>query len=267
MTHDAGNRWAIAIAFAFAVAASGAADKALSPWAAQILPVPSTDQNNGRPAAPTTPPDADPSDGPDAVPSGPPPVPPGGRRWLTRDRVTTAVVSAAVTTAVAGVVYGVLAPEAAHGGAASDAAASSARPSAPATTTPDDYAPVYRHRTLSLKNYRYYFDLRAGAVSGSETAWSVGTDAGGDGNGAFELQPLTDAFVVPGKAVPTAGQCAAEATRHPADGWLHFRQAPPGSTFCLRDTTSGDIAVITVIDVDHGNYATTDDISYYRRRG
>ncbi|MFI1069498.1 hypothetical protein [Streptomyces puniciscabiei] len=47
---------------------------------------------------------------------------------------------------------------------------------------------------------------------------------------------------------------------------LHFRQAPPGSTFCLRDTTRGDIAVVTVIDVDHGNYATTDDVTYYRRR-
>ncbi|MBX7551853.1 hypothetical protein K1Y78_28530 [Streptomyces sp. tea 10] len=73
------------------------------------------------------------------------------------------------------------------------------------------------------------FDLRTGTVSGSETAWSAGTDAGGDGNGAFE-------------------------------------QAPPGSTFCLRDTTNGDIAVITVTDVDHGNYATTDDITYYRHR-
>ncbi|MGW7522543.1 hypothetical protein [Streptomyces sp. NPDC054783] len=175
-------------------------------------------------------------------------------------------MSAAVTAAVGGVIYGVLGPEAGHGGATPTTAASSTRPSDPATATPNDYTPVYRHRTLSLKNYRYYFDLRAGAVSGSETAWSVGTDPGGDGNGAFELQPLTDVFVVPGKAVPTAAQCAAEATRHPADGLLHFRQAPPGTVFCLRDTTSGDTAVVTVIDVDHGNYATTDDITYYCRR-
>ncbi|MEU8687368.1 hypothetical protein [Streptomyces sp. NPDC048665] len=110
------------------------------------------------------------------------------------------------------------------------------------------------------------FDLRTGTVSGSETAWSAGTDAGGDGNGAFELQPLTDAYVVPAKAAPSAGRCGAKATHHPAGGWLHFRHAPPGSSFCLRDTTNGDIAVITVIDVDHGNYATTDDITYYRHR-
>ncbi|MGW7822494.1 hypothetical protein ACWGLF_31300 [Streptomyces puniciscabiei] len=61
---------------------------------------------------------------------------------------------------------------------------------------------------------------------------------------------------MPGQAVPTAGRCTAKA----------IRQTPPGSAFCLRDTTSGDIAVVTVIDVDHGNHATTDDITCYRRR-
>ncbi|MEU8976321.1 hypothetical protein AB0D11_45425 [Streptomyces monashensis] len=71
---------------------------------------------------------------------------------------------------------------------------------------------------------------------------------------------------MPGQTVPGAGQCAAKATRHPGDGRLHFLQASPGSTFCLRDTANGNIAVFTVIDVDHGNYATTDDITYYRHR-
>ncbi|MET8807434.1 hypothetical protein [Streptomyces sp. NPDC004546] len=162
--------------------------------------------------------------------------------------MTTAVVSAAVTAALGGVIYGVLAPQTGHGGATSTAAASTTRPSGTGPTTPDDYTPVYRHRPLSLKNYNYNFDLRAGAVSGSETAWSVGTDAGGDGDGAFEIQPLTDVYVVPGKAVPTVGQCAAKATHHPRDDRLHFAQAPPG------------------LDVDHGNYATTDDITHHRRR-
>ena len=73
-------------------------------------------------------------------------------------------------------------------------------------------------------------------------------------------------YVVPGKAAPTAAQCAAKATHHPVNDWLHFRQAPPGSTFCVRDTRTGDVAVVSVIDVDHGNYATTDDITYYRHR-
>jgi hypothetical protein len=93
-----------------------------------------------------------------------------------------------------------------------------------------------------------------------------GGQGGGGGNGAFEVQPLTDAYIVPGKTTPSAGQCAAKATRHPAKGWIHFRTASPGRTFCLRDTTSGDIAVFTVIDVDHGNYAITDDITYCRHR-
>ncbi|MEU9440766.1 hypothetical protein AB0D42_07525 [Streptomyces sp. NPDC048304] len=279
LTRDAADRWAIAIAFA--VAASGAADKALSPWAAQAPHDPSADQGNGRPAASTTPPSADPpgrrdtdpdgaqpdSSTPSPDPATPPPEPPGGRRWPTRDRVTTALVSAAVTAALCAVVYGALAPETGHARAASTATASGTRPSGTGTTAPapHDYILVYRHRTLALKNYTFYVDLRAGAVSGSETAWSVSTDAGGDGDGAFELQPLTDTYVAPGRAVPTAGQCAAKATHRPAHGWLHFRQVPPGTTFCLRDTTTGDIAVLTVIDVDHGDYATTDDITYYRR--
>ncbi|NUP43164.1 MAG: hypothetical protein HOY76_40640 [Streptomyces sp.] len=96
--------------------------------------------------------------------------------------------------------------------------------------------------------------------------WQGGTDAGGDGNGAFEVQPPADAYVVPGRTTPNAGQCAAKATRHPARRWIHFRQVPPGCTFCLRDRASGDIAVLTVIDVDHGSYTTTDDITYYRHR-
>ncbi|MFD8810414.1 hypothetical protein ACFV23_02675 [Streptomyces sp. NPDC059627] len=252
LTHDAANRWAIAIAFA--VAASGAADKAASPWAAQA-------------PSGTTAPNADPPDRPDADSPDPPPQPADGHRWLTRDRVTTAVVSAAVTAAVSAVFYGLLAPEPDHDGSpVSATAASTTRPSGPATTTPNAYTPVYRDRTLSLKNYNYYFDLPTGAVRGSETAWSVSTDAGGDGDGAFEVQPLTDAYVVPGKAVPSAEQCAAKATRHPADGRLHFRQVPPGTTFCLRDTVNGDIATFTVIDLDHGDYAATDDITYYRHR-
>ncbi|MET9079011.1 hypothetical protein ABZX95_44450 [Streptomyces sp. NPDC004232] len=153
-----------------------------------------------------------------------------------------------MTAAALGIVYGTLTPKAGHGGTASGAVSPPASPathtahppastqpspsgadSSPAPTGSDGYTLVYGHRTLSLKGYNYSFDLRTGTVSGSETAWSAGTDAGGDGNGAFE-------------------------------------QAPQGSTFCLRDTTNGDIAVITVTDVDHGNYATTDDITYYRHR-
>ncbi|MGW3195937.1 hypothetical protein ACWDBD_15380 [Streptomyces sp. NPDC001118] len=208
LTHDAADRWAIAIAFA--VAASGAVDKALSPWAghAPSPSGPSPGPGDGRSAASgTTPPDAD--------PPGPPPEPSGGRRTRTRGRVTTALVSAAVTAALVGVAYGLLAPKAGHSGPASSATtpttstASQTTPPPGGGSTPDGYTLVYGHRTLSLKNDNYYFDLRAGAVSGSETAWSLSTNAGGDSKGAFELQPLTDVYVAPGKAAPSAGLCAA----------------------------------------------------------
>ncbi|OLZ65582.1 hypothetical protein AV521_31545 [Streptomyces sp. IMTB 2501] len=262
LAHDAANRWAVAVAFA--AAASSAVDKALSPWAghtpSQPPAGPGDDQDDD---SGTMPPDADPPDRD--------PEPFTTRRSRTRDRVTTAVLSVAVTAAVSAVVYGVVTPRSGHSGAAAASATSpvpgTARTSgAGPTPSSDGYTLVYGHRSLSLKNYNYAFDLRAGTVSGSETPWSASTDAGGDGDGAFELQPLTDAYVVPGKTVPSAGQCAAKATHHPAKGWLHFRQVPPGSTFCLRDTRTGDIAVFTVIDVDHGNYATTDDITYYRHQ-
>jgi len=240
LRHDAPDRWAIAIAFA--VAASSAVDKALSPWT-----------EHG-------PADAGAGAGAGSVPGGTAgdtaadaEPPSGARRPWARSRVTTAVLSAAVVAAASGVVYGVLTPKDHKDHKAGQAAGTTA-----------GYTLVYGHRTLSMKDYTYYLDLRAGAVRSSETAWSLSTNAGGDGNGAFELQPLTDAYVVPGRTAPSAPQCSAGATRHPADGLLHFRQAPPGSVLCLRDTTNGDVAIVAVIDVDHGNYATTDDITYYR---
>ncbi|MFC8516537.1 hypothetical protein [Streptomyces sp. NPDC057257] len=232
LAHDAADRWAVAIAFA--VAASGAVDKALSPWA-----------DDAPHTTPSPPPD------PDPVPDPSDPEPSTGRSPRTRQRVTTAVVTAAATAAVGAIVYGEVAPKDGSGDT---------------TSASGEYTLVYGHRTLSLKNYNYFFDLRAGVVSGSETAWSVSTNAGGDGKGAFEIQPLTDAYVVPGNTVPSPARCAAKATRHPTEGRIHFRQAPPGRTVCLRDTTNGDIAVFTVIDVDHGDYATTDEITYYRHR-
>ncbi|MFF0080072.1 hypothetical protein ACFYR1_10265 [Streptomyces canus] len=99
---DVADRWAVAIAFA--VAASGAVDKALSPWA-----------DHAPPAA--TPPDGDPPDPPPDS-SDPPPEPSGGRGWWAHDRVRTAVVTAAVTAAAGGIVYGVLAAKARHDDAA-----------------------------------------------------------------------------------------------------------------------------------------------------
>ncbi|MFD4502740.1 hypothetical protein [Streptomyces sp. NPDC058457] len=277
--HDSADRWAIAIAFA--VAASGAVDKAVSPWADQAVPSgepsaasggdptgdPSDPPPSGDPSDP--PPSGDPSDplpsgepsgSPDGDPSGRMPDPSGrtpepsgpGRRLRARDRVTTAVVALAVAATASGIVYEALAPDQGHAD--------------PASSASEGYTRVYAHRRLFLKDYHYYFDLRAGVSGAAETEWSISTNAGGDGAGAFEIQPLTDVYVVSGKAAPTATQCAAKAVRHPAKDRLHFRDAPPGRTFCLRDTTNGDIAVVTVLDVDHGNYATTDTVTYYRHR-
>ncbi|WP_217553162.1 hypothetical protein [Streptomyces sp. GbtcB6] len=277
--HDSADRWAIAIAFA--VAASGAVDKAVSPWADQAVPSgeppaapggdptgptgdPSDPSQSGYPTGdpadpspagdPSGSPDGNPSGSPDGNPSGRTPEPSGsGRRVRVRDRVTTAVVAVAVAATASGIVYEALAPDQGHTGTASSAS--------------EGYTRVYAHRRLFLKDYHYYFDLRAGVSGPAETEWSISTNAGGDGAGAFEIQPLTDVYVVSGKAAPTAAQCAAKAAHHPAEDRLHFRDAPPGRTFCLRDTTNGDIAVVTVLDVDHGNYATTDTVTYYRHRG
>ncbi|MGW3129556.1 hypothetical protein [Streptomyces sp. NPDC001123] len=217
-----------------------------------------------------------PSGSPDGLPRGRTPENPSGRtpenppgrtpepsgparraraRALTRarDRVTTAVVAAAVTATASGIVYEAVAPDQGHADTASSVSAG--------------YTRVYAHRRMFLKDYHYYFDLRAGRSSPTETEWSVSTDAGGgDGYGAFEIQPLTDAYVVAGRAAPTAAQCAAKAVHHPAEDRLSFRDAPPGRTFCLRDTTNGDIAVVSVLDADHGNYSTTDTVTYYRHR-
>ncbi|WP_145968874.1 hypothetical protein [Streptomyces hyaluromycini] len=285
--HDSADRWAIAIAFA--VAASGAVDKAVSPWADQAVPSPepssassasgasggdptgdpsapspsgdpSAPSPSGDPSAPS--PSGDPSGSPDGNPSGRTPEPSRpGRRVRARDRVTTAVVAVAVAATASGIVYEALAPDQGHAGTASSASASAS------VSASEGYTRVYAHRRLFLKDYHYYFDLRAGVSGPAETEWSISTNAGGDGAGAFEVQPLTDVYVVSGKAAPTAAQCAARAVHHPAEDRLHFRDAPPGRTFCLRDTTNGDIAVVTVLDVDHGNYATTDTVTYYRHRG
>ncbi|MFD4604416.1 hypothetical protein ACFWPQ_41175 [Streptomyces sp. NPDC058464] len=170
--------------------------------------------------------------------------------------MTTAVVAVAVAATASGIVYEALAPDHGHAGTASSASSS--------TPASESYTRVYAHRRLFLKDYHYYFDLRAGVSGSEETEWSISTNSGHDGDGAFEIQPLTDVYVVSGKAAPTAAQCAARAVHHPAEDLLHFRDAPPGRTFCLRDTTNGDIAVVAVLDVDHGNYSTTDTVTYYR---
>ncbi|WP_406438283.1 hypothetical protein OHB00_26830 [Streptomyces sp. NBC_00631] len=299
---DSADRWAIAIAFA--VAASGAVDKAVSPWADQAVPpgeppgalaggparAPSGPAPSGDPSAspagdpagaPSGPPPAgdlsgspggepqagdlsgspggepqagDPSGSPGGAPSGRTPEPSGPRRRvLARDRVTTAVVAVALTATASGIVYGAVAPDKGHADTASSVS--------------KGYTRVYADRRLFLKDYHYYFDLRAGRSSRSETEWSISTNAGGDGDGAFEIPPLTDAYVVPGKAAPSAAQCAAKAVHHPAEDRLHFRDSPPGRAFCLRDTVNGDIAVVKVLDVDTGNYSTTDTVTYYRHDG
>ncbi|WP_225850183.1 helix-turn-helix transcriptional regulator [Streptomyces sp. HPF1205] len=126
-----------------------------------------------------------------------------------------------------------------------------------------DYTAVYTGRTRSLRDYNEYFDLLTGTVVGREGAWTMSTNAGGDSHGAFELQPMTDAYLA-GRIVPTADQCAAGLARH-ATNRVRFPQAPPGTSFCLRDRPTGDIVVVQVIDLDYGNWAATVTLTRYRR--
>jgi serine/threonine protein kinase len=142
---------------------------------------------------------------------------------------------------------------------------SSGRPRATTTPSPapsSAYAAVYRDRRLMLPNYNYYFDLPNGVVSEGDGPWSMSTNSGGDGHGAFELPDATDAYIAPGPS-PTPDQCAAQIARAPAH-IVRFRQVPPGRFFCLRSRGNGDIAIIKVIDTDDGNYAAKIAVDLYQ---
>ncbi|MEU6739382.1 hypothetical protein [Streptosporangium sandarakinum] len=127
------------------------------------------------------------------------------------------------------------------------------------------YTPVYVNRPLSVRNADEYFDLIAGTVVPRAGAWTLSTYAGGDSRGAFDLQSLTDAYLA-GRTVPTADDCVTGLARHPTRK-VRFPQAQPGISFCLRNRSSGDIAVVQVNDLDDGNWAATVFITYYRRTG
>ncbi|MEV4186722.1 hypothetical protein AB0J28_35390 [Streptosporangium canum] len=42
---------------------------------------------------------------------------------------------------------------------------------------------------------------------------------------------------------------------------------PPRTSFCLRNRSTGDIAVVQVNDLDYGNWAADIFLTYYRRTG
>ncbi|NUP69523.1 MAG: hypothetical protein HOW71_45995 [Nonomuraea sp.] len=146
-----------------------------------------------------------------------------------------------------------------HGSGSGSAGRSPRTPAAAAA-----YTPVYTHRNLSSRSYDDYFDLIAGKVVTSEGAWSLSTNADSDGesHGAFELQPLTDAYLA-GRTAPTFEQCVTGLARHPTRT-VRFPSVPPGSSFCLRNRTTGDIAIVQVNDLDYGNWAADVFLSYYK---
>jgi len=135
---------------------------------------------------------------------------------------------------------------------------------APPATSP--YALVYQDRRLDLPNYHLYIDLIAGTVVEGFGDWTMSTNSGGDGKGAFELPDNTVAFVPDRKDPLTADQCAAGlAARSSADD-VHFGRVPPGHWFCLRAPRTGDLALIKVIDTDSGNYAAKVAVDYYQQQ-
>lgn len=80
--------------------------------------------------------------------------------------------------------------------------------------------------------------------------------------GRFRTAAVTDAYLA-GRTVPTAAQCAAGLARRPTRR-VRFPAVPPGSSFCLRNRTTGDIAVVQVNDLDDGNWAADIFLSSYR---
>ncbi|MER6514968.1 helix-turn-helix transcriptional regulator [Nonomuraea sp. NPDC001636] len=140
-------------------------------------------------------------------------------------------------------------------------------PTPPPTATPSPtsaYAPVYLDRRLPLPNYNFYFDLRTGVVAEGDGPWSMSTNSGGDGRGAFEIPDDTDIYVSTGPSL-TPDRCAAQAS--PASRYgVRFRQVPPGTFFCLRSRKTGDVAVIKVVDTDDGNYAAKIAVDLYQHR-
>ncbi|MCO5967422.1 serine/threonine-protein kinase [Actinoallomurus soli] len=177
-----------------------------------------------------------------------------GRRAAVAAMIT-AVAAAAVLTAV------LLYPSGSDDRARANAR-TSVTPSVPAT--PSAYVAVYQNRRLDLPNYNYYFDLQTGTVAEGDGPFSMSTNSGGDGHGAFELPDGADAYVSPSGSL-TPDQCAARIAGAPAS-IVRFRQAPPGRVFCLRSRKTGETAVIKVIDTDDGNYAAKIAVDYYRHR-
>ncbi|MFF0309332.1 hypothetical protein ACFYSC_18045 [Streptosporangium sp. NPDC004379] len=204
--------------------------------------------------------------GPDLRPRGSPPPAAGEERPVWWRRKITAVSAVLVLAAAGGGVYVVRAtgsPQSPRANETLDVTpADRAQAGGDSGAHSSAYTPVYVGRPLSLRDYEEYFDLIAGVVVAREGAWTLSTNAGGNSRGAFELQSLTDAYLA-GRTVPTVGDCVAGLAQHPTRE-VRFPQVPPGTSFCLRDRNTGDIAVVRVNDLDYGNWAAAVFITYYR---
>ncbi|MCO6008182.1 helix-turn-helix transcriptional regulator [Actinoallomurus purpureus] len=218
-----------------------------------------TDAPQGRTGSPgpVTRPEASPTRAGHSVDEPPALLAPAATRRTRLGRRAGVVAMIAAAAAGAVLVAVLLYPSRSDGRAH---ARTTAKPSVSAT--PSAYVAVYRYRRLDLPNYNYYFDLKTGTVAEGDGPFSMSTNSGGDGHGAFELPDGADAYVSPGGSL-TPDQCAAQITRAPVH-IVRFRQAPPGSVFCLRARNTGETAVIKVIDTDDGNYAAKIAVDYYR---
>jgi hypothetical protein len=135
--------------------------------------------------------------------------------------------------------------------------------SADVTPPQAGYTLVYEDKTLRTKDYNVSIDLTTGRTVDGGGRWLLGTNSGGDGKGAFELQDATDAAIA-GQQQPTAQQCVTDITRLPVRD-LHFGQVPAGTWFCLRWRLTADVAIVQTLDLDSGNYAVDVTVAYYHR--
>jgi hypothetical protein len=194
---------------------------------------------------------------PAARPSAPePPSPPhpsatgknasGTGRWR-RKRTVIAAVTVAASAAVTGGVYAL--STAGSGG------------SSGSSHTQNGYTLVYRGRSAATPDYHSSIDLTTGKLS-TQGQWLLSSDAGGNRKGAFDLQDGTQA-ALSAQPSPTPAQCLTAISRKPL-AKVSFDLAPVGTTFCLRWTLDGDIAVVHVLDLDRGNWAIRVALDYYR---
>ncbi|MFG3056253.1 serine/threonine-protein kinase [Kitasatospora sp. NPDC048239] len=183
------------------------------------------------------------------------------------------VLLTALVVAVGGTVGGVLLSDkldrvlAATGSADDSPTASDTGPatSAPADegptptnpASPATYTAAYTGTILTAPDDSYDFDIKTGKLVPAEsTRWSIGHSTN-----EFLIPPGSDASIAP-NGRPTATECSAAIDLRPAMA-LGFADLPAGRAFCVRSSSTHDLAIVRVMTVtDNGPVKVSMD--YYR---